>query len=1148
METCLKAAFSRPMAGNARVATMNRESASKMFDKPLMAVLCVAAHEMEPPAAEDDDDGSNQRRPAMARPRGRARRTGRSSGPSYMTWLHKPEEIVNQAPYTTAYQLATLLIHKQLNADEWDEAWNVNETSLRETCMAKGVHPVWHLIGEKTPLLGQFLAFPKAKVAKSTAKSQLSTEFFWVDPRDREALATVLKLATAGVDDPDTKVALQKATKQLTGGRSVTLDDSLLQLKGPLAFVTYLLHVHNGESAPASVVKVCEGEDADLCAALKNFEDLQSGEINDWSNIVGSSKDDSLTVALQTLAWQHAPAEAEASPSAELEKGLALLKTANVHEGRDRLTWWRLTALLREGEQDGAMEVLGGLRLDGSSDVADLLPLVVSMNDDRANAWLMSFMNDVDEQALLRVVQTDELEASLRLTAARRLCDEPGAFWDEIKSSVLTLLLHALDIERLATVFSNDSVLALQHPYAALLIAHLAPSTVGAQHRSNIFNSRRQALQAIHGADLPEVLSPVAEHLLLLMEGIYKETPELVEVLNKSALKAFSPISRAIAEGGVVSETHLNNLSNGLDDLDLSTVERRLFEVMIMTLSVNGHLQAYSIGMANPERATQLNDLVARSGFPLRLVSSVSHLVMEHDLGLPNLVTWYQQHDPLSPWAPLTRAALFASNGDELNSAREYSRAAEMFTKARGETAERTDGAVESDDDDSALALPLALYRKSLIHYAHATSWAEAVDLLDKVPALKTAITERFKLYLRVCHKAAEDTNEAARLIRKHVQQRITVTEEDVEGNLVERTKTVYNEEELDLLRNYPFEQAHLLPPEPFLGRVTAASTHISRDLRRTRTQFEHQFRQAMMSLSPSLDEVYEIAKNAAEDGAFEGLMYLERAQNSPKFSITSLKRLSMVEQSLFSMYKDDIPTSKRRFLHNLSLKPLVIMDTNVLVDALVEKMFQRMNLIFETNLTMMGSNRFHHILLHHAKAKRLHLMIPDDVRGELRLIAKDQRLMHRFKGAMIDMASIEHTLNSEVMSELVKDVLNEFTTWTPTSEMLADIPESSEALEAFLLHHSEVFEELTQLKELRSVTVRTELEGQAIYPESTDLDIYRLAMHLSSLPLPDIGAVLVATMDGDFTLLDRAIEERFGFGVTKNNRTLKPWLGSQTN
>jgi PAS domain-containing protein len=255
-----------------------------------------------------------------------------------------------------------------------------------------------------------------------------------------------------------------------------------------------------------------------------------------------------------------------------------------------------------------------------------------------------------------------------------------------------------------------------------------------------------------------------------------------------------------------------------------------------------------------------------------------------------------------------------------------------------------------------------------------------------------------------------------------------------------------------------------------------------------------------------------------------------------------------MVEQSLFSMYKEEIPTSKRRFLHNLSLKPLVIVDTNVLVDALVEKMFQRMDLAFETNLDVLGGNRFHHLLRHHASEKRLLLMIPDDVRGELRLIAKDQRLLHRFKGSMINTSTLEQTLDSASMNALVDEVLTEFTTWSPTTEMLAGVPETSEALDDFLRHHAEVFDELTALKALRSVTVRSELDGEAIYPESTDLDIYRLAMHLSSMPLPDIGAVLVATMDGDFTLLDRAIEERFGFGVTKNNRTLKPWLGRQTN
>ena len=34
------------------------------------------------------------------------------------------------------------------------------------------------------------------------------------------------------------------------------------------------------------------------------------------------------------------------------------------------------------------------------------------------------------------------------------------------------------------------------------------------------------------------------------------------------------------------------------------------------------------------------------------------------------------------------------------------------------------------------------------------------------------------------------------------------------------------------------------------------------------------------------MEEIYDIAKNASEEGAFEGLMYLERAQNSTKFSI----------------------------------------------------------------------------------------------------------------------------------------------------------------------------------------------------------------------------------------------------------------------
>ena len=1144
METCLKAAFSKPKSGAVRVSIMNRESAWKMLDKPLRAHLVIAAHEQEPPATDDEDDAS-PRRPAMNRPRGRMRRSGRATaGPAHMSWLHTPQDVIDASPYTTAYQLATLLVHKQMDADHWDEAWNAHENLLRETCMVEGVHPVWHTIAEKTPLLGQFLAFPKAKVTKAKAVSKIGTDFFWVDPRDKDEVLTVLKLAGAGVDDPDVKVALQKATNQISGGRKLDLEPPLDDLPDAMAFITVILALYGDHEVPSKALKACKKADEELAGALEAFHRVSQGTVENWDDVMALDREDSLTTARRTLAWQHAPAEAEACTSEQLDQGLRLLEAANIHEGRDRLTWWRLNALLREGKKDEAMDVLDKRRLDANSDVTELLPLVVSLDSERANDWLMRFMDAVDEQALLHVLRTEELAGALRLKAAQRLCDQRGPMWDEGRSLAIVLMLEALDIHRLATVFASDSMLPLTHPYVALLVSHVAPATVEANLRAPIVAARSQALQSIHGAEVPEVLSPLAEHLLLLMEGIYKDTPDVVNKLNAAAVKAFSPISRALAEEGVVSATHIRKMGSSLDDLDLSPIERRLFDVMLLTLTMNRHLQAYNIGMAKPSDAEELDQMLTNPVLPLRLIKSYSVLMVEHDLGLTNLVSWYQKNDPLSPWAPLARAALFAAQGDELNSAREYSRAAELFTKQR--KTDTSSGEGNTDDNDFALALPLTLYRKSLIHYAHATSWAEAVDLLERVPSLKTAITERFKLYLRVCHLAGSDTNAAARLIRQHVQQRITVTEEDVEGNPIERTRTTYNEEELDLLRNYPFEQAHLLPPDPFLGRVTAASTHISRDLRRSRTQFEHQFRQAMQGASPSMEEIYDIAKNAAEEGAFEGLMYLERAQNSAKFSITARNRLAGVEQALFSQYKEDIPTSKRRFLHNLSLSPLVIVDTNVLVDALVEKMYQRMDLVFETNLNIIGSNRFHRNLLHHAKSKRLKMMVPSDVRGELKQFAKDQRLMPRFRSAMVDAEKLEETLSEDVMMGLVDDVLQDYNTWSPSAEMLENVPASSDALNAFLLRHSDVFEELTELKGYRGITYRTELEGRAIYPETTDLDIYRLATHLASLPLPDIGAVLVATMDGDFTLVDRAIEERFGFSIAKNNRSLKPWLKSQ--
>ena len=801
---------------------MNREAAWKMLDKPLRSVLVYAAHEEEPPAADEDEDTPTPRRSNMNRPRGRMRRGGRGAGQSHTSWLPSPQAVIDETPYSTAFQLATLLIHKQMDADEWDEAWNENETALRETCMSEGVHPVWHLVGEKTVLLSQFLAFPKAKAKQQSKKKAMGTSFFNIDPRDRSELLTVLKLASAGAENPETKVALQKVTNQVSGHRKVALGEHLMGVKDSLAFVTFLVMIHAGQPVTKAISNACKKADETLHSALEDLANLMSGKVNDWAGTLAVEGDDSLTKARHLLAWEHAPNDAESLTSSELEAGITLLSEAGVSEAIDRLTWWRLKALHREKNDQEALDVLEGLRLDVHSDVVELLPLIISLDDQRANDWLLSFLPDLDEQAWFHIISEVKLVDPIRLAAAKALTDLQGHTWADIKSTAIHLLMEGLDIERLARVISTDSMLPLSHPYVVLFVCHIAPARLPYELREHLGSSREQALQAIHGAEVPAVLTPIAEHLLLLMEGIYKDTPELAAVFNTTAMKAFSPISRALTSDGVVSHTHIKNMGNSLDELDISPIERRLFDAMLLSLTMNGYLQRYHIGMAQSEDAEAINAMMDDQHLPMRLMDSFAFLVVEHDLGLSGVVEWYQQHDPRSPWAPLARAALFASNGDELNSAREYTRAAELFSAQRHNT-KQSDQSGESDDDDTAIALPLALYRKALIHYAHAQQYSEAVSLMQKVPALKTAITERFKLYLNVCHTASKDTDAATRLVRSHVQMRKTYTEEDVEGNLIEKSRTVYNEEELDLLRNYPYEKSHILPPEPFLGRAEKA-------------------------------------------------------------------------------------------------------------------------------------------------------------------------------------------------------------------------------------------------------------------------------------------------------------------------------------
>ena len=259
--------------------------------------------------------------------------------------------------------------------------------------------------------------------------------------------------------------------------------------------------------------------------------------------------------------------------------------------------------------------------------------------------------------------------------------------------------------------------------------------------------------------------------------------------------------------------------------------------------------------------------MLTRENIPTRMIHTTRHLVLEHDIGLPALVSWYQNNDPLSPWHTLARAALAASQNDELNAARDYRRAGDHK---------------EFDYEHS-----MVLYRKSLIHLAFAEQWKEAVELLENHPSLKTAITKRFQLYINVSFIASQKkTEEATKMVKNHVKKLEHYVEENEEGELINKTRTTFSEEDLDLLKTYADEHPRPLPEQPFKGRVMAALSSVTNSRRRkTRASNEQTFNQIMSTIySGTAEDLFEFAKDVCEEKPVDGLNFIERAIRTSNF------------------------------------------------------------------------------------------------------------------------------------------------------------------------------------------------------------------------------------------------------------------------
>ena len=156
------------------------------------------------------------------------------------------------------------------------------------------------------------------------------------------------------------------------------------------------------------------------------------------------------------------------------------------------------------------------------------------------------------------------------------------------------------------------------------------------------------------------------------------------------------------------------------------------------------------------------------------------------------------------------------------------------------------------------------------------------------------------------------------------------------------------------------------------------------------------------------------------------------------------------------------------------------------------------------------------------------------------------ERIRSRFADTLVGTQDLDEVLTNESLKEIVTGIISDFSTWKPLDLHIEDEAndETIKAeLQTFLLEHSEVYDELTAMKRLHSEPIRTVIDKKDIYPEVADQKLMCLATAMANRPLGELGCILIATRDSDFTLVARGIEEKFGFGVIANSRNLNSWL-----
>ena len=1122
LAACLEAGFKT--VKSRRLNAVGKCPEFTLMGKPWKELVKLAVLETEIPG--QDDDGETIAPSPRFR---RGRRRGRQQSP-----IPSPEEIMAMDDETPALRFALLLANKFIHTEQWSEDDHSSmETELRNLCLDQGVHSVWHEMAKRCDLFGQFSACPISESKTNSTQSKLDLSEIAIDPFNIQSCLEVFKSIPDNQYSAEQLVAVKRLIKRLSSGKWPNVESHLLEFEGNLSLVSLLIALNIDEPTDVILERLRKANKA-LAERYELAKILTEATI-EWDDAYFSQEADELGQALLKLAWLNGPLSQMNPTTAQLEIGLDLLTKEQAPANRvDVIRWKMLQCYADEERGDDALEIIKSISLEHDSDASELLPLLLQLDHSEAYSWLESNMSNIDEGGLVSISSEDAFPIELRAQALILLKQQDGEGWNEVQSLAVFIFVQTLNLDELSKILLNDDLAIPTYPHETLILAHLLSAHHDEENWKAARKARKKALQMVQSTEVPASIGNDEYKLLLLLEGQIEESVSKLDLTStlpgKKGILAINQIVKALSSGGshLVDEKHLSNLVESLDEGDITMMGEALLRTIVSKLRLNNVRLSLERGDDSTQVIPTLETVLGQPSIPYPIVHGVRQLMYEFDLGIEALVQWYQKHHQRSIWALLAQATLEASKSKNLSAARLYKRTADSK---------------EFDYDEE-----IMLYRKALIHFAFDKKWGEAKQLLAEHPNLRAAITKRFQLYLDVSHKASiQETAKATSMLKNFVKRQEIIVEETEDGEKT-RTKTVFQEDELDLLHTYPDEHPKPLPREPFTGRLLAATNALRRDYRtQSSKSFDRRYRDIMLMRNPDPMEIHTLAQQASESFPLDALRILERAQLSGRFQNRN-KSFANLELMLFRRHQSEIRTCDRRYLRHLPLKPLVLVDTNIVIDALYWRIQQKLNRSNHFEDSTNQRTHFAGYLLYLAANDKVDLWLPKVVRGEVENIARSiDDIRKRFENALVDNEVLESTISADNMKLIVDEIISEFSTWKGNSdefEAEAASDEIKTSMNEFLTGHSEIYDELTKMRQhYDKKTTRTEIDGKKIYPQKPDRKIMQYAAALSNRPIDNVGSIVVATHDGDFTVVARAFEERFGYGIAKNSRTLKQWL-----